>query len=376
MRHALWLLILLSGACNNNSPAPAAADLALQRVFPQLSFENPLFLTAAPGDTQRLFVAAQPGRVHVFNNAPDPAAAPVFLDITAKVRSGGEEGLLGLAFHPDYAQNGFFYVYYTAAADPRRSVISRFKVSSDPAVADAGSETILLEIPQPFANHNGGMLAFGPDGMLYIASGDGGSGGDPQNNGQSLMTLLGKILRLTPDGGVPADNPFAAAAAPGTRGEIWAYGLRNPWRFSFDRGNGELWAGDVGQNKYEEVDLIVKGGNYGWRLYEGNEPFNNPDNRPASDFVAPVITYDHDQGCSITGGYVYRGSALPALAGQYLYADFCSGRVWALSQIGPRYTTNRQIGTVPNPSSFGEDAAGELYLTSFDGGIYKLAPGQ
>ena len=364
---SLAALSLVSVACARDTAEPG---YGFQRVFPRLTFDKPLFLAAAPGDARRLFVVTQDGAIHVFDGTGDPAAATVFLDIRGKVsRRGEEEGLLGLAFHPDYARTGWFYVYYSGAGDPRRQVIARYAARADRSAAEPASERVLHDIPDPFRNHNGGMLAFGPDGMLYAASGDGGSAGDPNNNAQRLDTLLGKILRLTPEGTVPPDNPFAGTA--GARGEIWAYGLRNPWRFSFDRATGALWAGDVGQDRWEEIDVIRKGGNYGWRLFEGAAEFDNPKRRPASEFIAPVATYGHELGCSVTGGYVYRGRAVPALQGHYLYADFCSGRVWARPIAGG---ASRQVATVSSPSSFGEDASGELYITSFDGGLYRLAP--
>jgi glucose/arabinose dehydrogenase len=363
-RIGLWAALLLA------APAAMAQGVAFERAWPRLSFDRPLFLAQAPGDARRMFVVEQGGRILAFDGAGDPAATETFLDLSRKVsRRGNEEGLLGLAFHPRFADNGLFYVYYSATGEPRQ-VLSRFRATADRARADAASERILLSMPDPYRNHNGGMLAFGPDGMLYVATGDGGSAGDPQNHGQRLDSLLGKILRLTPEGAAPADNPFVQV--PGARSEIWAFGLRNPWRFSFDRQTGALWAGDVGQNKWEEVDVIVRGGNYGWRLFEGNEAFDNPKRRPAPEFVAPVATYGREDGCSVTGGYVYRGAKVPALRGHYLYADFCSGKVWALpAQDGPGRAP-RQVATVSGPSSFGEDQAGELYVTSFDGGLYRL----
>ena len=368
MRHAF--LLWLAAACV--APASAAeAGGAFERVFPDLSFERPLFLTAAPGDAQRLYVVEQGGRVLAF----DPRAATktsVFLDLRGKVsRQGEEEGLLGLAFHPQYAANGLFYVYYSGAGE-RRQIVARYRADAARAAADPGSEKQLYVMDDPYRNHNGGMLAFGPDGMLYIGTGDGGSAGDPKDSGQRLDTLLGKILRVTPEGTVPADNPFVGKA--GARGEIWAWGLRNPWRFSFDRKTGALWAADVGQNEWEEIDVIVRGGNYGWRLFEGDAAYDNPKRRPARDFVAPVAVYGHDLGCSVTGGYVYRGKAVPALQGQYLYADCCSGRLWAVPADGSGRRKAREIGTVPQPSSFGEDDRGEVYVTSFDGGLYRLEP--
>ncbi len=363
-------LVVLLSACV--APQVAAADFAFEQAFSQLAFENPLFLTAAPGATQRLYVATQGGRIFVFPKIPEPRTAGVFLDIRSRVtQRGGEEGMLGLAFHPDFAGNRSLYVYYTPADRPRRTVISRFRATSAD-VADPASEQVLLTIAQPYSNHNGGMLAFGPDGYLYVGVGDGGSGGDPHDNGQRLDTLLGKILRLTADGKAPPDNPFAGTR--GARPEIWAYGMRNPWRFSFDRATGALWVGDVGQNKWEEIDRVVKGGNYGWRVYEGAAPYARSGVQPASDYLPPVATYGHEAGCSVTGGYVYRGKAVAQLRGHYVYADFCSGTVWALDAAddGPR--VGRAIGNVPNPSSFGEDADGELYLTSFTGRLYRLSP--
>ncbi|HEX7044316.1 MAG TPA: PQQ-dependent sugar dehydrogenase [Burkholderiales bacterium] len=373
-RSACVLLLLFLGGCGSDTGT--TTDLTALRAevaFPHLSFENPVFITHAGDGSNRLFVVEQAGRIRVF---PNDAAAradevAVFLDRAAEVLSGGELGMLGLAFDPDYAANGFFYVNYTLD-NPRRSRIARFRVSADPARAAPESETVLLEFEQPFANHNGGMLAFGPDGMLYVATGDGGSAGDPQNHAQRLDTVLGKILRIAPDGSIPPDNPFAGR--PGARGEIWAYGLRNPWRMSFDRQTGTLWAGDVGQGAREEIDIIVRGGNYGWRVYEGTQPFANPANLPADAFLAPVLDYGRELGGSVVGGYVYRGTTLPALAGAYVYGDFLSGRIWALlyDAVAGAVARNVEVARVPGLSSFGQDAAGEIYVTSFDGRIYRL----
>ncbi len=340
------------------------------RAFGALSFNRPTKITHAGDGSDRLFVVEQSGIIRVFDNDDDVATSAVFLDIRGRVsRNGNEEGLLGLAFDPDFANNGFFYVNYSAAG-PRRTIVSRFSVTGNDG--DEASELQLVSFNQPFSNHNGGELAFGPDdGKLYIAAGDGGSGGDPQNNAQNLDTLLGKILRMNSDGSAPTDNPFYTGDG-GPRDFIWAYGLRNPWRMSFDRETHELWAGDVGQNAVEEIDLIVRGGNYGWRFFEGDSEFDNPANLPATDFIAPVIDYGHNLGASVTGGYVYRGSALPSLQGAYLYADFISGRVWALVWEGSALVYNAQVASVTNPSSFGEDEAGELYVCSFDGGIYRF----
>lgn len=359
-----------AAACDAAPPTGvpgAATAAAFERAFPRLSFERPLFLTTAPGDA-RLFVVTQAGTIEAFDPA-DATRSTRFLDLRDRVsRRGEEEGLLGLAFHPDYASNGTFYVYYSAIGRPRQ-VVAQFRAAQR-ATADAASARVLFEMPDPWRNHNGGMLLFGPDRHLYIGTGDGGSGGDPQDNAQRLDTLLGKILRVTADGAVPPDNPFVKRA--GARGEVWAYGLRNPWRFSFDRVTGALWAGDVGQDRWEEIDVIEKGGNYGWRLREGFEPYNGSGARGADPPIEPVAAYGHDDGCSVTGGYVYRGRAVPALAGHYFFADYCSGSVWTVPAQGAGRRKPRLLDKVPSPSSFGEDAAGELYLTSFDGGLYRL----
>lgn len=319
----------------------------------------------------------QNGRIVIFPNDTNAAAVSAFLDLTGRVgREGNEEGLLGLTFHPRYAENGFAYVYYTAY-NPRRSVISRFKVSGDANRLDPASETVILEVAQPFANHNGGMIAFGPDGYLYIGSGDGGSANDPQRNGQNLGVLLGKLLRIDVDRqeagrayAIPADNPFVNQA--GARGEIWAYGLRNPWRFSFDRATGALWAGDVGQNRLEEIDIIKRGLNYGWNIMEGSSCLSGTTCNRAG-LEPPIAEYGRDKGCSVTGGYVYRGPSLTWLRGAYLYADFCSGRIWAVRHDGSKVTEEREMAnTGRSVSSFGEDAAGEVYVLAFDGVVYRM----
>ena len=304
--------------------------------------------------SNRLFVVEQAGVIRVFANNAATTSASVFLDITGPVNNAGnEEGLLGLAFHPDYESNGYFYVNYTAAS-PRRTVIARYQVSaSDSNAADPTSGKVLLEYAQPFENHNGGQIAFGPDdGYLYIASGDGGSGGDPQGNGQNLRTLLGKILRLdvdTPTGnrqyGIPPTNPFANNTA-GYREEIFAYGLRNPWRISFDPPTGRLWTGDVGQGRLEEVDIIASGANYGWNRMEGNVCY--PSGNTSCDMTGlsqPVFVYGRSLGASITGGYVYRGNTVPRLAGAYVFADFISGRIWSLHDKGGSWADTLRLDT-------------------------------
>jgi uncharacterized repeat protein (TIGR03806 family) len=352
---------------------PQPIPVQLVDAFPSLTFDHPVLLAAPPDASNRVVVVEQPGRVRIFANNAATAATATLLDLTAVVQYGGEEGLLGFAFHSDFATNGWFYVYYSRLG-PRRSVISRFHVpAGTPNAADPTSEQILLEVPQPFANHNAGALAFGADGKLYVALGDGGSANDPFGNGQDLTTLLGSILRLDDDGSVPADNPFVGGTN-GERPEIWAYGLRNPWRMSFDRATDQLWVGDVGQDDVEEIDIVVRGGNYGWRVYEGTRSNVNPAGIPASAFVAPVHDYTHAEGACVIGGCVYRGSAVPALRGSYVYADYASGRVWSLVYDGQQVVQSVQIASAPAPASFGEDAAGELYVCCFDGRVRRFAP--
>lgn len=370
---------------NQRQPLPAlpfaqntstGGTLAIVQAFPNLSFQNPLFLTHAGDGTDRLFIVEQGGLIKVFNNAPNAPASGVntFLNISTLLSStSAEEGLLGLAFDPNYETNGFFYVYYTAPS-PLRSVVARYHVSSNPNVADPSSGVPILEFDQPYTNHNGGCLAFGPDGYLYIASGDGGSGGDPENRAQNLTTLLGKILRIdvrTDPYSIPLTNPFATHAT--NRKEIFAYGLRNPWRISFDRMTGLLWVGDVGQNQTEEVDIVRAGNNMGWKPCEGNHVYGGSAGCPAQ-YTPAITTYEHDLGQSITGGYVYRGNTVPALTGKYLYGDFVSGRVWALTYNSAGPSTTTQIATFnAGLSSFGEDQAGEVYITGYgDGRIYKF----
>ena len=345
----------------------------------------PVEIAHANDSSGRLFVVEQGGRIRVIRNGL--LLSTPFLDLSAAnggpVRTGGEQGLLGLAFHPAYASNGRFYVFYTRAlgSDPGNEiVIQRFNRSpSNPDLADASSGSIVLTIAHPqFTNHNGGKLAFGPDGYLYIGVGDGGGGGDPFNAAQSLGDLRGKILRIDVDGGapyaIPPTNPFG--------NEIWAYGLRNPWRFSFDRLTGDLFIGDVGQGAWEEIDFEPRGSgggrNYGWRIFEGTHCFNPPSGCSLAGHVPPIIEYGHDSsgGFSVTGGYRYRGGALPALSGFYLYGDFVSDRVWAAepSGSGGGWVTT-EVATVPNISTFGEDENGELYAANLGAGtIVRLTP--
>jgi glucose/arabinose dehydrogenase len=379
----LLSILLSTQACSqdNSSQDPIEeGTVVIVEAFPNLSFTRPVDLQHAGDNSDRLFVLEQRGVISVFQNDSTTAEKTEFLNIEQKVDdSGNEEGLLGLAFHPDFESNGFFYVNYTAAS-PNRTVISRFKISaSNPNQADPASEQVVLEFEQPFSNHNGGQISFGPDGFLYIAVGDGGSGGDPQGHGQNRKTLLGSILRINVDQqqgslnyAIPADNPFAGNSQ-GFREEIYAYGLRNPWRFSFDSETNELWTGDVGQNAYEEVDIIKKGGNYGWNTMEGFHCF-----RPSSDcqmdgLELPVWEYGRSEGVSITGGFVYRGTVLRQLVGLYIYADFASGRIWSLDISDPESPKNTELLRASSVSSFGVDQNQELYICSFDNKIYKLA---
>lgn len=337
-------------------------------------FNGPILLTH-PGDgSGRLFVVEQPGVIKVIENGV--TFEQPFLDINAEVGNGGnEQGLLGLAFHPDFQNNGFFYVNYTGVDG--NTVISRFHVSADPNVGDPASETHLLDVHQPYENHNGGNLVFGPDGYLYIGLGDGGSGGDPQGNGQNLDALLGKMLRIDVDTaepyGIPADNPFAnGGGAP----EVWAFGLRNPWRYSFDRLTGDLYLADVGQGSWEEVNFlpagIVGGSNFGWNYFEGSHAYQGTPPEGAR-FIAPVAEYDHGSGCSVTGGFVYRGALLPEWQGIYFYGDFCSGEVMGLFQQPDGTWINQLLYSLDAYiTSFGEDEAGEIYLVDRSGAIYQL----
>ncbi len=353
--------------------------MAVERAFPAISFERMVALAYPDDGTNRLFLALQPGRIMVFPNVQGASSATTFLDIRDKVNdSGNEEGLLGLAFDPNFKSNGYFYVYYSAAG-PRRSVVSRFSVIRDDInQADPSSERIILEVPQPFSNHNAGQTIFGSDGFLYVGMGDGGSRNDPQGNGQNLSILLGTIIRIdvssvdsTGSYTIPPDNPFVGQQ--GAREEIWAFGLRNPWRFTFDRLTGDLWAADVGQNRAEEVDIIRPGLNYGWNVMEGFECFSPPRSCNQQGLELPVIEYGRGGGCSITGGYVYRGSRLPSLYGAYVYGDFCSGKIWALRHDGARVTEHLELlDSGLSISSFGEDQSGELYILSFDDKIYRL----
>jgi quinoprotein glucose dehydrogenase len=366
-----------------DTPLPVKAV----RAFPELKFRRPIVVTHAGDGTNRLFVAEQQGVIRVLPNNQDAEETAVFLDIESRCvykDNESEEGFLGFAFHPKYKENGEFFVYYTTTTAPHTSVISRFRVSkSDPNQADPNSEEELLRIPQPYWNHNGGTIVFGPDGYLYIALGDGGSANDPQGNGQNLKTLLGSVLRIDVDHhdkgkkyAVPKDNPFVGQGDK-AQPEIWAYGVRNPWRMAFDRETGTLWLADVGQDLWEEIDLIVRGGNYGWNLREGRHKFGQNGAEPRADLIEPIWEYHHNIGKSITGGNVYRGKLVPKLVGKYLYADYVTGKLWALDydekqkKVVANYSLSGQNLPV---MSFGEDEAGEAYFTTPFGMLYRFVP--
>ena len=363
------------------TPSVPLPQISLERVYPALAFQRMTGLYQAPDGGSRWYVTEQRGRVLAFEDRPDVRETPVFLDISDRVsNAGNEEGLLGLAFAPDFATSRAFYVYYSAA-NPRRSVLSRFQANAAGTSADPRSESLILEVAQPFSNHNGGQIAFGPDRFLYVGLGDGGSGRDPMGNGQNLGALLGKLLRLDVSGAgngrayrVPPDNPFVGRS--GARDEIYAYGLRNPWRFSWDAETGRLWLADVGQNNWEEVDVIEKGGNYGWSIMEATHCLPGTSCTPTG--ILPVVEYPTGQSCSVTGGFVYHGGAIAALRGAYVYGDYCSGRIWGLRYDGEKVTEEAElIDSSIQISSFAVDRGGGLYALAHSnqgGGIFKLAP--
>jgi glucose/arabinose dehydrogenase len=401
LRHGLLPLALALVACGspqadagtpNPAPepppaeAPAPLSVALEPFVSGL--EQPTDIVHAGDGSGRLFVLQKTGLARVVQDGT-LLEAP-FLDLTNAVSTDSERGLLGIAFHPAYAENGRFFVNYTRRDGD--TVIAEFSVSDDPNTAAPASERVLLTIPQPYANHNGGDLAFGPDGYLYIGMGDGGSGGDPENNGQDPSTLLGSMLRIDVDGGadsgdpysIPADNPFVGSdeAAP----ETWAYGLRNPWRFSFDRETGDLWIADVGQNAFEEINrqpaASAGGENYGWNITEGSSCFNEADpstpleSCDTEGLTGPVLEYPHSEGRSVTGGYVYRGEAIPALVGHYVFGDFVSGTLWAAApQEDGGYASTELSDSGLSVVAFGEDEAGELYVADFGGDLYRMVAG-
>jgi glucose/arabinose dehydrogenase len=389
----MLLVLAVLAACNDTQARPAgnvkvdsdgvapsasaaAAQTPVRVRLEQVGekFRSPVHLTSPAGDS-RLFVVEQAGRIRVIRNGsvlPQP-----FLDIASRVRSGGEQGLLSVAFDPNYRSNGYFYVNFTDRSGDTR--IERFKVSSNADVADPQSSKLVLGIDQPYSNHNGGLVMFGPDGMLYIGMGDGGSGGDPHRNGQSRQTLLGKMLRIDVSSDpyrIPPDNPYANGS--GGKREIWAIGMRNPWRFSFDRANGLLYIADVGQNEFEEVNVAPAnraGLNYGWNIMEANKCFRAT-TCDRTGLEIPAVTFNHSGGaCSVTGGHVYRGRKIPAIAGHYFYSDYCAGwlRSFRYQNGKPVDAREWKMDDIGHVVSFGEDSAGELYILSESGKVYRIA---
>jgi glucose/arabinose dehydrogenase len=370
------LVLLALAACSdgpsNGGPPVGETAIRLQQVAEGL--QSPVHLTAPANDT-RLFIVEQPGRIRIVRNGsllPTP-----FLDLTEKVSAGGERGLLSVAFHPQYVTNGTFFVNYTDSRGDTR--IERYRVSADPNRADPTSAELVLAVAQPFSNHNGGLAAFGPDGKLYIGMGDGGGGGDPQETGQDPLRMLGKLLRIDVDAGrpyvIPPNNPYAGGSNP--LPEIWASGLRNPWRFSWDRTANLLYMADVGQNRLEEINVVPAGQggvNYGWDVMEGSDCFEPSSGCTRTGLTLPVAEYTHTDGCSVTGGFVYRGQDIPGLRGHYFYADYCQGWIRSFRYANGAATEARswEVENVGNVSSFGEDARGELYVISHSGAVYKI----
>jgi glucose/arabinose dehydrogenase len=359
-------------------------DIGPVRAFPKLRLRRPVLFTHAGDGTNRIFVGVQQGVIQVFPNDEAVEEPATFLDWeshTVYKDNENEEGLLGLAFHPKYKENGEFFIYYNTTEKPHTTVVSRFKASKDdPNKADPKSEQELFRVTHPYWNHKGGTMCFGPDGYLYITLGDGGSANDPMKNGQNMNTFLGKILRIDVDHhdegqnyAVPKDNPFVGKKD--VKPEIWAYGFRNIWRMSFDRETGHLWAGDVGQDLWEEIDIVTKGGNYGWNLREAMHKFKDGSEK-SKDLIDPIWEYHHDIGKSITGGYVYRGKKVPQLAGCYLYADYVSGKMWALKydEKAQKVQANYALKDQKMPIiTYGEDEKGEVYCTDVFGMIYRFA---
>jgi glucose/arabinose dehydrogenase len=377
---AVTLIAPLSacGSDGGNGPTGGLPDSVLTLVPVVSGLAVPVFLTAPPGDS-RLFIVEKDGLIRIYKNGS--LLSTPFLNLTGRTTKGGEEGLLGLAFAPDYATSGRFYVSYTApgGSNGGNTIIARYHVSGNADLADAASDTTILTFAQPETNHNGGGIIFGPDGMLYAGFGDGGGGGDPLGTGQDRTDLLGSMLRLDVGGATytsPPDNPFAGSAT--FRHELWNYGLRNPWRWSFDRQTGDLYIGDVGQNEYEEVDVQSAGSpggeNYGWNIMEASHCYQSSScNR--TGLTLPVITYGHGDGCAVTGGYVYRGVAVPAIQGHYFYSDACSGFLRSFRWSGGSATEQTEWHqlNLSGVNSFGEDGNGELYVMTYGGDLYRFA---
>ena len=363
-----------------NPPPPSTVQT--QQVFAGVALPLPTALVQAPGDASRWFALGLAGVITVFDNDPANATGATFLDIRGRVQSGGEAGLLGIAFHPDFANNGEVFVSYTAGG-PLTSVISRFRSFDGNQTLDPNSEEIILTVIQPASNHNGGDIAFDPDGFLYAGFGDGGGGGDPNGNGQNTMTLLGSMIRIDVDIAVgyniPPSNPFASAgqclqgSGGGNCPEIFAWGFRNPWRFSFDSMSGELWVGDVGQGRWEEVDRVVIGENYGWNTREGAHCFSPSSGCTTAGLTDPITEYDHGLGVSITGGFVYRGTAIAALQGHYVFGDFGSGRIWSVPADATTGTAPTELAnTALSISAFAQGVDGELYVVDYGGTVHQI----
>ncbi|MGL4609498.1 MAG: PQQ-dependent sugar dehydrogenase [Trueperaceae bacterium] len=365
-----FLLITLAHA---NTP-PASGGYKLEPLVEGL--EMPVYITQAPGNTEQFFVVEKSGQIRLVENGTVQDQS--VLDIRDLVSTKAEQGLLGLAFHPDFEQNGYIFINYTDFTDdtrPQNTQIVRYTLEDN--IANPDSAKTILTISQPHSNHNGGMIAFGPDGYLYIGMGDGGSGGDPYQHGQNMDSLLGKVLRIDINTDepyvVPDDNPFVGQE--NVRPEIWTVGWRNPWRWSFDRETGDMWLGDVGQDIYEEISFQAAGqggGNYGWRCYEAMHEYDLSENCEDKEFIEPVFEYEHSEGASVTGGYAYRGEALPDLQGTYIYGDFTSGKIWFATQQDGEWTSNEWLDTELFISSFGEDNDGELYVVDYSGAVYQL----
>jgi len=365
------LVVLIAGT------STGAADLPVIHLEPYIkrseNLQRPVYLTN--DGTDRNFVVEQPGRVRLIVDGKLQDAA--YLNLTDRVFDQGECGLLSIAFHPDFATNGYLYANYTARRPKLQTVIAEYKADPTAHTVGASTERVVMTIDQPYANHNGGHILFGPDGMLYIGMGDGGSAGDPQNRAQNPRELLGKMLRIDVNHrdpyAIPKDNPYTKDAR--VHPEIWAIGLRNPWRFSFDARTGICFAGDVGQNAFEEVDVIEKGGNYGWRIFEASHTFKMVDDPPKT--IAPIAEYPRSEGVSITGGLVYRGKKSPSLDGWYFYADYGSGRIWALKYEKRKKTAQGEVLRMRGqPSSFGVDASGEMYICDHSGAVLRIAEGK
>ena len=390
------ICLLVSAAGTAAEVSERTLNVSVERAFRELVFDRPVIITHANDGTNRIFVAEQEGIIRMFPNDPGVEETRVFLDIDDQCvyhDNMNEEGLLGFAFHPNYRENGQFFLYYTTTDAEHTSVVTRFTVSKDdPNRADATSEVEILRIKQPFWNHNGGTLAFGPDGMLYIGLGDGGKADDPMGNGQNITTLLGSILRIDVDHrdreknyAIPADNPligktisYGKREFPAAE-EIYAWGFRNVWRLSFDREAGVLWAADVGQNLWEEINIVDSGGNYGWNIRESKHWFQPKGHDDRDDLIDPIWEYHHDVGKSITGGVVYRGTRVPELVGKYIYADYVSGLLWALEYDyhSGRVVANYSLTGRKQPvMSFGEDEAGDVYFTTTFGQLFRFRSGQ